>query len=260
MAYTVTITGTGDGNSCYVKISDTKYYQATTVSANDGDEIYCYIGKSFASNGTYEITFDGTTISSTPYSAYRFTVSCDVQIDLSYAYYGDVSITITTSEPEGATDPTDGHNTLISGTAYQIESGTVLLGGVEYEIKKGEVLIGGTAYEITFKEKVTVTLTGSMASEYAYAIINGAAITTTGTYEYDAPVSITVKARASNEEMGGQSTIKLNGTKVATGEDKSDYTATYTFESSDKTVNIKFSKFSTSGGSVFAYSAVITTS
>lgn len=46
--------------------------------------------------------------------------------------------------------------TLINGTAYEIDHGNTLISGTGYEIEKGNTLISGTAYEIILKEEEVV--------------------------------------------------------------------------------------------------------
>ena len=128
------------------------------------------------------------------------------------------------------------HNTLIGGAAGEIEGGTVLLSGVAYELESGTVLVNGVAQEIDFGGVTAVTITGIPYASRAYATIEGADINKTGTYEYKKPVSITVSVSPTGSN-GGNSTIKLNGTQVASGDY---YTpATYTFETYLKTMYVE---------------------
>lgn len=243
-AYTVTITGSGDSEKCYARINGTTYSGASTVTVNDGDEIYCYVGTSYLS--TAKIKFNGTTVVSANNSEYTFTVVNDVQIALSYVRFGGISITITMSEPEDPTKPGDRHNTLNNGAACDIEGGTVLIGGTVYEIEKGEVLIGGTEYEIPFKGgKYTVTISGSPSETYAYANINGTKIYQTGEYQYNEMPTIEVYVGKEDSTCR----ITLNGETVKSG------TGTYTLAIVAKNVAITMTK-----EKPYAYRADIITS
>lgn len=133
--------------------------------------------------------------------------------------------------------PVGDHNTIIGGVAYKIEGGRVLLGGVEYELEKGLVMVDGVVREIVFASKlpVVITISGEL-SNYRYATINGTKITTTGTYEYTEMPTISVYLNAV-ESSGSQYTrVSLNGTVVQKG------TGTYTLNTEDRNITIKFGK------------------
>ena len=155
------------------------------------------------------------------------------------------------------------HNTLIDSTACEIEGGTVLLDGAALGIELGMTLVGGVAYEIPFSPKITtVTISGEASVLYAQYSFDGGDswLSQEGTFEYERPFNITVKVKPSSSN-GGTSTIKLNGTQVASGTYYSP--AEYTFEPDTDNVSIEFTKNPVySGGSVVAYrfDATITTS
>lgn len=151
--------------------------------------------------------------------------------------------------------PVGDHNTIIGGVAYKIEGGRVLLGGVEYELEKGLVMVDGVVREIVFASKlpVVITISGEL-SNYRYATINGTKITTTGTYEYTEMPTISVYLNAV-ESSGSQYTrVSLNGTVVQKG------TGTYTLNTEDRNITIKFGKSrDVSEDRTYLY-AIITTS
>lgn len=49
------------------------------------------------------------------------------------------------------------HKTLISGTAYDIASGTDLIAGTSYQIGGGRTLVDGTRYEVRFEPEIGLT-------------------------------------------------------------------------------------------------------
>lgn len=167
-------------------------------------------------------------------------------------YYDPSTNEVTTAPPDPMA-PKDGHNTNIGGVAFEIEGGTVLAGGVAYELGNGMMLTSGTVLEIPFGgPPVIVTISGKASSSYAYATINGTKLSSTGSWEYEAPLTIQVYVDA----KGGSSAnmyIMLNGTKVATGTP-----SRHTFETSASTVTINFT--TTVKGSSTYYNATITTS
>ena len=69
---TVTISGTGGYNYCYVTINGTKYYRSATLQIEPGTVISAYVGglgtkkitlngKTVATSGTYELSTDNYT-------------------------------------------------------------------------------------------------------------------------------------------------------------------------------------------------------
>lgn len=211
MAYTVTITGSGDTGGNFVAINNTVYTSAATVSVSEGTYVLC---QSFG-----DITLNGNVMESGEMGAaaqFILTVINDVQIVLSKGNFGSISYTcaITMSEqPADPTAPKDGHNVLIDGTACQIESGTVMIGGTVYEIEKGEVLIGGTVYEIPFKAAtVKLILSTDINTTNERVTVDSQSYTTAGEYEIEQGSTIAFAVKASNSRY--TSTIKLNGTTV----------------------------------------------
>lgn len=91
---TVTITGEGNINVCYVTINGTKYYEASTLEVEAGTIIDMYVtGRYGSSTGT--ITLNGTTVASGRPAEYAYTATGDVTIAFRFSEYGSSSISIT---------------------------------------------------------------------------------------------------------------------------------------------------------------------
>lgn len=132
-----------------------------------------------------------------------------------------------------------GHKTLIGGTAYEIGGGKTMVGGTAYSIDKGKTLVGGTAYEIAFSSPITVKITGTGSTATAYAEINGTKHTSAKTLEIEPGTKIKCYSWGGTQSGKRNSTVKLNGTTVATGTAAT--AATYTFTPDCATVNIVLS-------------------
>ena len=90
----VTITGTGSNSYSYIKINETKYISAGTVTVPAGIEIYCYATykSNFQNNGVY---LNGAKLG---VQEYTFNADSDVSIHLFFNTlnkYGKVEITTT---------------------------------------------------------------------------------------------------------------------------------------------------------------------
>ena len=96
---TVTISGTGHNNYCYVQLNQagTKYYtDGDIVSFAEGDELYVYCN---GSRGGGTITVNGDTVASSPYDAVSYTIplpTCDITVRLSYGSDSRAIVTIPT--------------------------------------------------------------------------------------------------------------------------------------------------------------------
>lgn len=90
----VTITGKGSNSYSYIKINETKYISAGTVTVPAGIEIYCHATykSNFSNSGVY---LNGTKLRVSDYS---FNADSDVSINLSFNTrnrYGKAEITTT---------------------------------------------------------------------------------------------------------------------------------------------------------------------
>lgn len=226
MAYTVTITGTGDGQYCYVKINNTPYVSAATVSVEEGTAINCFISR--IAGQTPTITYNGSVVASGDDKSYTFTVVNDVKIVLDYGVFDHSNMTITMEEtPPDPLAPKDGHNTLVSGAACQIEGGTAMVGGTAYELESGTVVIGGTVHEIPLAGGTcTVTITGSGRDGFCYVEIDGQSYMSANVVEVAKGTEIECAAAMLGKTHGY---IYLNGVLVASTESgKSPATYQYT--------------------------------
>lgn len=90
---TVTITGSGNANSCYVTINGVKYTSATTLEVDSGTVIGATVGAGYYGAS---VSLNGTTVQNGA-GTYNHTVNAPCTINLSYSMYGASTITITTS-------------------------------------------------------------------------------------------------------------------------------------------------------------------
>lgn len=88
---TLTMTGEGDANECYIQIGGTKYYSAQTLEVEEGTEVYCYVPPD---NVNGEIWVNGK---ATPYVPYTHTATKNAEIAFSYStsFFLSCSISIT---------------------------------------------------------------------------------------------------------------------------------------------------------------------
>ena len=148
------------------------------------------------------------------------------------------------------------HKTLVGGTAYEISGGKTMVGGTVYDIAGGKTMVDGTVYEIAFAPStITVNITGSGSSQYAYVTVNGTKYTTATTIECEAGTEISIKVSGTNITNSQKSQITLNGTVVASGTTSG---AVYSFAPDTDVVNIELTK-NGSGLNTY-YTATITTS
>lgn len=76
---TITVTGTGAMNKVYIVHGSSIYYNPTTITANVGDPIGCYVRDCRGSAST--ITLNGTKVGGND-SAYQYNVVSDATINL----------------------------------------------------------------------------------------------------------------------------------------------------------------------------------
>lgn len=191
MACTVKITGTGSSTYCYVTINGTKYTSAATLTVEEGTVVTCGVR---AYKSTAEIYVNGQVVKSSTSNTtitYEHTLSNDATIEMNYSSgAATYAVKITEEIPSEPSDPGDIHNTLISGTAREIESGTVLIGDVGQEIESGLVLANGVAREISFGPSTyTLTIASEGSENNLYLRIPGS----TGD-KYYSPVTMEFEA------------------------------------------------------------------
>lgn len=81
---TIVITGTGNTNTCYVTVNDTKYYRATTITAQPGDIITCGI-RGYNSSYPGSVNVNGTNvlkITNNSSNTYDYTIPIVSQIQI----------------------------------------------------------------------------------------------------------------------------------------------------------------------------------
>lgn len=161
---TLTIMGSGasNGNMVETYMPYATYKSAAVATVENGSDVgICSNAKT--------IVWDKSTVSTNDSGWYIFAVNGDLWIDLSAN-----PVVVTTKDPNA---PPGDHNTLIDGTAYAIDGGSVMVNGTVCEIAEGSTLVNGTAYVITFTVPVTVKITKtsgySANNRYAYVEING---------------------------------------------------------------------------------------
>ena len=82
--YTVTITGTGNADECYVTINGEKYIASASFKVKSGTSVYCFVDNTMPnSNGTI---YHPTEVSR---GEYTFQVLSDVQITID-SHWNDV--------------------------------------------------------------------------------------------------------------------------------------------------------------------------
>jgi len=151
------------------------------------------------------------------------------------------------------------HGTRISGTQKAVGGGFTRIDGVNKKISKGLALVDGVQREIKFSGgPVTVSISGSPHSKYAYVKANGTTLAATGSYVLEKPLKIAVYVGVGYSPALDGCTVKLNGTKVTTVRDGT-YTKKYEFETEADTVTVKYTVGSYAG-MYDTYSAAITTS
>lgn len=231
MAYTVTITGSGDSSLCYVTVNGQNYTSAATLAVDNGTEIVCYASSAIAGG---EITVNGESVATGSPARYTLTVTANVEIALTNGGFSKSTIAITYEIVTDPMAPHDGHNTNINSTACQLESGTVLLNGVACEIELGMTLVGGVAYEIPFGPSVcTIKITGTGSTNAfaaTYVKIDGTSYAADATLEVPSGTVIECKAGASAYTGG----VYVNGVKMIDCGSTYNYTVT-------KSINISLS-------------------
>lgn len=169
----ITITGSGKSDAytpyAFLYINNTVYTSAQVVEVELGTVCQCRVGR--GTTGVVAILLDGNPVKEVTdtygEAIYELTVNRNYTIELGVATGATINIT---TGAEVASD--DIHNSLIGGTAREIESGTVLIGGVLREIESGLVLVNGVAREIAFgsaKAKVSQLSVGDIV----FAPVNG---------------------------------------------------------------------------------------
>lgn len=217
---TIMGSGTSNGNMVETYMPYATYKSAAVVSVETGSDVgICSSSKT--------IMWDKSAIPTNDSGWYVFTTKQDLWIDLSAD-----TVVVTTRDP--AAPPGD-HNTLIDGTAYEVDGGRVLIGGTAYSIDKGKTMVGGTVYEIAFAFPVTVTITGGGNATSCYVTINGKNYSSAATLVIEAGTEITAIAVGSGFTAGG---IKFNGAEVGTVETNT-RKKLYTFVPDTEAVNIK---------------------
>lgn len=215
----ITITGSGKSDAytpyAFLYINNTVYTSAQVVEVELGTVCQCRVGR--GTTGVVAILLDGNPVKEVTdtygEAIYELTVNRNYTIELGVATGATINIT---TGAEVASD--DIHNSLISGTAREIESGTALIGGVLREIESGLVLVNGVAREIAFKVEprtFNVTISGSTQPTRAKVEINGV--------EYSSAARLVVEsgteliAYAMSSANGRYTTqVNLNGTRVLT--------------------------------------------
>lgn len=228
--YTITITGSGRRTDTNVKINGTSYYQATTLSIEEGTEVVCSAQDVIVVTDTGDY-YDGS---------YTFTVSSNTEVRL---YTTDMAITHGGSQGGGDT----GHRTMVNGVQRLVTNGLDLVSGVQRRQVVGLTLVNGVRQVISFALKtVTVKIHGSPNLSHAYIKIGGTKIYKTGTTVYDAPLAVTVHVgSAFDATEAAKCYVNLNGTKVKSG------SGDYTFTTEAKTLAIVL-KSSSSGKYYYA--------
>lgn len=221
---TIMGSGTSNGNMVETYMPYATYKSAAVVSVETGSDVgICSSSKT--------IMWDKSAIPTNDSGWYVFTTKQDLWIDLSAS-----PVVVTTRDP--AAPPGD-HNTLIDGTAYEIDGGRVLIGGTAYSIDKGKTMVGGTVYEIAFAFPVTVTITGGGNATSCYVTINGKNYSSAATLEVEAGTEILAYAWATSTMYKTSAEIKLNGSVVAKGTRNN--AASYTFTPDCSVVDIALS-------------------
>ena len=89
--FTLTLTGTFNTRYGYVKINDSKYIEAQTMTLNAGTQISVYVGGQFSSNA--KITYNGNTVQ-TGAGTYTFALADNTIIRMTSAlasYTADIT-------------------------------------------------------------------------------------------------------------------------------------------------------------------------
>lgn len=211
--YTVNISGTFNQTYGYLTINGTKITTAGTRTYSSKPTISVYISSSQSNlRSKCYVSHNGTVLKS-GYGEYTLSIDAEtmdikmlqVQDPSTYLYY---AVEITTKVPS------EPHNTNISGTAREFESGTVLIGGVLREIESGLALVGGVAREIEFvkKEMAVMTFTNAPTPAVEKVTIDGKAYTTAGAHEIEK--GSVVKFSTKSENSGSMSLVRINGDRV----------------------------------------------
>ena len=89
---TITITGTGSTNYCYVEINGVKYTSAKNITIAEGTEVSVYVGTnvSYVANTNCYVKMDGTTVHKGA-GTYTFCPTSDCSIELVFKSTGYVS-------------------------------------------------------------------------------------------------------------------------------------------------------------------------
>lgn len=164
MATIVNVSGSGDVNYCYAKINGTNYIgEVSNITLTSNTIVFEVFG---AGGNPGTVTIDGDTVLTYELgnATYSWAVPSNVtEINIVLTdknFYTTITVTTKKSVDSGGE-----HYTNISGTAREIESGTVLIGGVLREIESGLVLVNGVAREIAFgsaKAKVSQLSVGDI--------------------------------------------------------------------------------------------------
>lgn len=218
MAAIVNVSGSGDVNYCYATINGTSYIgSVSNITLKSNTIVFGVYGNSTELPG--KVTIDGVDVLTYDLgnATYSWAVPSNVtEINIVLTdknFYTTITVTTKKSVDSGGE-----HYTNISGTAREIESGTVLIGGVLREIESGLVLVNGVAREIAFKfepRTFNVTISGSTQPTRAKVEINGV--------EYSSAARLVVEsgteliAYAMSSANGRYTTqVNLNGTRVLT--------------------------------------------
>ena len=98
---TLTLTGTGDENECWISINGVKYYTAQTLEVDIGTEVYCY---GDANTVSHEFFLNGASLG----RPYTYTAVKNAQIEFSYSGPPFISNSISIIEsPSAASGGTD---------------------------------------------------------------------------------------------------------------------------------------------------------
>ena len=65
-------------------------------------------------------------------------------------FYGSAGSGSFTAGPEVVVEVETEHSTVINGTVYKLETGTVMIGGTVYEVENGRVMVDGVVYDVPF--------------------------------------------------------------------------------------------------------------
>lgn len=95
------------------------------------------------------------------------------------AFYGSAGSGKFAAGPE-IVMPKPEHSTVIDGTAYALESGSVMIGGVVYEVENGRVMVDGVVYDVPFgvaSEEMVVLYLRWIPPHGSRIVVNGVTYT-----------------------------------------------------------------------------------